>query len=54
MNAILGVIVFLFVTLPVIIFMWPLVVLSWIIAGIAAVIGIIGGIFVAISERKNK
>ena len=53
MNAILGVIVFLFVTLPVIIFMWPLVVLGWIIAGIAFVVALIGTIFLAISERKK-
>tara|TARA_B100000787_G_scaffold89283_1_gene66011 strand:+ start:292 stop:393 length:102 start_codon:yes stop_codon:yes gene_type:complete len=33
--------------------MWPLVVLGWIIAGIGAVVGIIGAIFIAISERKK-
>ena len=53
MNVILGVIVFLFVTLPVIIFMWPLVVLGWIIAGIAFVVALIGTLFIAISERKK-
>ena len=54
MQYIIAIVVFVFVTLPVIIFMWPLVVLGWIIAGISAVAAIIGTIFISISERKKK
>lgn len=42
MNGILGVIVFVMVTLPLMMLAWPLIAAGWIILGIAGVLGLIG------------
>jgi hypothetical protein len=44
MNGILGIIVFVGVTLPLMMLAWPVIVAGWIIAGVAFVLAIIGTI----------
>jgi hypothetical protein len=51
MNGILGVIVFVGVTLPLMMLAWPLIVAGWIILGIAGVLGLIGAIIMVWKEK---
>jgi hypothetical protein len=44
MNGILGIIVFVGVTLPLIMLAWPVIVAGWIIVGVAGLLAIIGTI----------
>ena len=52
MNAVLGVIVFVGITLPLMMLAWPVFVAGWIISGIAFVLAIIGTIIMAWNENK--
>lgn len=54
MNAILWLIVFFGVTLPLIVFAWPLIAAVWIGLGVIAVLSIIGTIIMEWNNDSNK